>query len=266
MIRKAITEGIDKLSGSCGLAIHDLETGETVLNNENEVFPSASIIKLFILWELFRRVDTGEINLCQEIVLQESDKVGGFGILKELHAGLKVTYRDLALLMIVLSDNVATNILIDTLGMANINATIQQQGFLHTTLQRKMMDGKAKEQGLDNYTTAYDVMMLLMDLEQQAATLSSASRQQFIDILKRQQCNNKLPMLLPPGTILAHKTGDLPQVEHDAGIMYVKDKPVVVVVLTKDLVNNLEGVKFNNVIGKIVYDYFSSRRVHSAEK
>lgn len=194
-------------------------------------------------------------------MLQESDKVGGFGILKELHTGLKVTYRDLALLMIVLSDNVATNILIDTLEMANINATIQQQGFLNTSLQRKMMDGKAKEQGLDNYTTAYDVMRLLMGLEQQTATLSPASRQQFIDILKRQQCNNKLPMLLPTGTILAHKTGDLPQMEHDAGIMYVKDKPVVVVVLTKDLANNLEGVKFNNVIGKIVYDYFSCRRV-----
>ena len=168
--------------------------------------------------------------------------------------------------MIILSDNVATNILIDALGMAKINETIRQQGFSHTSLQRKMMDGKAKEQGLDNYTTAYDVKMLLMGLEQQASTLSPASRQQFIDILKRQQCNNKLPKLLPADTSLAHKTGDLPQVEHDAGIMYIEDKPIVVVVLTKALVDNLDGVKFNNVIGKIVYDYFSCRRVQSVEK
>lgn len=256
MLQEGLERIISQLHGTCGIAICNLNTQEEYLHNEQDAFPAASLIKLFILLELFRRVDLQELRLEEEVLLQEEHKVSGFGILKELHAGLNLTYEDLAVLMIVLSDNVATNLLIDTFGMTAINATMQKQGYVHTSLQRKMMDGAAKSRGLDNFTSPRDILKLLLDIEA-GKILSVSSRRKFIDILKRQQCNNKLPLLLPPQAVLAHKTGDLPQVEHDAGLLYIGDAAIAIVVMTKDLVDNLSGVKFNNLLGQMVYSYFN---------
>jgi beta-lactamase class A len=119
-----------------------------------------------------------------------------------------------------------------------------------------MMDDAAKKQGLDNFTCPSDVLMLL----ERAVTdtgLGPESARRFVDILKRQQCNNKFPAWLPPGTVLAHKTGDLPGTEHDAGILYVPAGPVVAVLLTKDLKNNSDGIQLANRIGKCIFDRFS---------
>jgi beta-lactamase class A len=266
MLKDSLKRTVIQLEGTCGVAVCNLNTHEAYLHNDRKIFPAASLIKLFILLEFFRCVDRKELCLDAEVSLQKEHKVPGFGIVKELHAGLNLTYEDLALLMIVLSDNVATNILIDTLGMSTINATTQKQGYVHTSLQRKMMDGEAKSRGLDNYTTPRDILNLLIDIET-GKILSASSRQRFIDILKRQQCNNKLPLLLPSEAVLAHKTGDLPQVEHDAGLMYIKDVPIAIVVMTKDLVDNLTGVTFNNLLGKMIYNYFSNTgRIHDGKK
>ena len=259
MLENQLQSVLHSFQGTCGIAVQNLKTGDQFSHNETAVFPAASLIKLFILLELFRRHDEGQFDLNTEIALCDQDKVGGFGILKEMHEGLKLTYRDLAVLMIVLSDNVATNMLIDILGMSQINAVIQQQGFRQTCLQRKMMDAEAKSRGLDNFTSPMDVLHLLHDLES-GTFLTLNSRKQFIDILTRQQCNNKLPALLPPDTRIAHKTGDLPQVEHDVGIIYIGEDPVVTVVMTKDLSSNSDGILLNNVVGSKVYNYFANGR------
>lgn len=259
MLENRLESILNSFQGVCGIAVKNLKTDDQFLRNGTTLFPAASLIKLFILWEFFRRHDEGQLELNTEITLCDRDKVGGFGILKEMHEGLKLTYLDLAVLMIILSDNVATNLLIDMLGMAEINAVIEQQGFQQTCLQRKMMDAEAKKRGLDNFTSPADILRLLTELETGTA-LSMKSRKQFIDILTRQQCNNKLPTLLPPGTIIAHKTGDLPQVEHDVGIIYINEEPVITIVMTKDLASNAEGVLLNNAIGSNVYNYFANRR------
>ncbi|SHJ70697.1 serine hydrolase [Paramaledivibacter caminithermalis] len=247
MLRKKIDDIIEGVDGDVGVIVKNLETNESIMINEDTVFPAASVIKLYILWELFERIKKGEFTLEQEILLKESHKVGGFGVLKELHEGINLSLKDIATLMIILSDNTATNILIDLLGMDNINQTIKNNKMKDTVLQRKMMDGEAKAKGFDNYTSPMDVLSILE---------KSLQREEIIDIMKRQQCNNKLPALIDDSIVIAHKTGDLPAVEHDVGIMFMENSSIIIIVLTKNLKENIEGIKLNNNIGKAVYDYY----------
>lgn len=245
-----------QIQGVCGVAIKHLTSGDTLCLNAEQVFPAASLIKLFILWDWVARLEAKEFAAGELVVVQEENKVPGFGVLKELHGGLNLTLLDLATLMIIISDNVATNMLIARLGMANINQRIKALGAEKTVLQRKMMDDAAKQKGLDNFTSPSDVMMLLERVAT-GASLCPESARCFVDILKRQQCNNKLPALLPAGTVLAHKTGDLPGTEHDTGIMYFPSGPVIAVVLTKELKNNNDGIQLIGRIGKCLFDQFS---------
>ncbi|MEC9488066.1 MAG: serine hydrolase [Halanaerobium sp.] len=255
MLTKKVQELNQKLSGVAGIVIKDLWGNFSFDLNPDLVFPAASVIKLCILWDLFKRASNGELDLEQQITLRENHKVGGFGILKELHTGLQLTVEDLATLMIVLSDNVATNMLIDLLGFARINSSIKEIGLKDTVLQRKMMDTQAAEQGLDNYTSPRDIAILLENYIK-SELIDSKNREKMLDILMRQQCNNKLPALMPAGTKLAHKTGDLPGVEHDVGILDLPDQKICIIVLTRDLKDNQDGIKFNNQIGELVYNHF----------
>jgi beta-lactamase class A len=252
-----IKEEIDKFKGICGVIIKNENTGELLQYNEKLVFPSASIIKLSILLELFKRIENGEFSLEDRVMLKDSDKVGGFGVLKELDCNLNLTIKDLATLMIILSDNVATNKLIDILGMDSINNTVKELGMKDTVLGRKMMDEEAKKRGLDNYTSAKDTLTIFEAYlnPSKIVELCPKNRDTIIDILKKQQCNNKLPFLMPKDIAFGHKTGDLPGVEHDAGILFSKTGNIIIVVLTKDLEDNAYGVQFNNNIGKIVAEY-----------
>ena len=254
-MKEQIISEIEKLKGNCGVIVKNVNTGEYFGYNEEGVFPSASIIKLSILLELFKRIEKGETSLEDRVAIKNEDKVGGFGILKDLDSNLNVTMKDLATLMIVLSDNVATNILIDILGMNSINNTVKELGMKDTVLGRKMMDGQAKKRGLDNYTSPKDTLRILEYYVDSSSIVSSNDQNTIMDILKKQQCNNKLPLLMPKETIFAHKTGDLPGIEHDAGILFSKVGEIIIVVLTKDLEDNDQGVKFNNNIGKIVAEY-----------
>ncbi|MCG4580716.1 serine hydrolase [Clostridium cochlearium] len=253
-----IKEKINSFKGTCGVIIKNENTDEYFGHNEEEVFPAASVIKLSIILELFKKIDNKELKLEDRIILDESDKVGGFGVLKELDANLNVTIKDLATLMIILSDNVATNKLIEILDIDQINNTIKELEMKDTILGRKMMDGEAKKSGLDNYTSAKDTLIILETFLNisNIVNLSHESTKTIIEILKKQQCNNKLPLLMPQNTSLAHKTGDLSGVEHDVGILFSKLGDIIIVVLTKDLEDNSYGVQFNNDIGKIIGEYY----------
>lgn len=255
MLKKRIMECIESIDGTIGIIVKNIENDEVVKINEEVVFPSASVIKLPILWELFKKIDQCDVKLDDVIVLEDDYKVGGFGVLKEMHAGIPLTIEDIATLMIILSDNTATNILIEMLKLKNINETTGNLGMHNTVLQRKMMDFEAKKQGLDNYTSPEDILKIYEDMLN-SSELSEESRGKMIEILLKQQCNNKLPAGMPTEVRFAHKTGDLPGVEHDTGILFSKKGPVIIVVLTKDLKSNLDGIKINNEIGTIVHTYF----------
>lgn len=244
-----IEDLINKLDGEAAVIVKNLKTGEIYKYNENKVLPSASMIKVAILLELIDRSHENKINPDDTVEFEKEDIVQGYGIIKNLSSNINLTYLDCALLMITLSDNVATNKLIQTLGMDSINAKIKKIGMNNTVLQRKMMDFEAKQKGLDNYISAADLQTIFEYL------YSDSKYEIAIDILKKQLCNDLLPVLAGNDFEFAHKTGDLAGLRHDAGIMYLKD-PIFVAALTNNLKKDYDGVRFMNEIGKIVRDHY----------
>lgn len=247
-LRNSVTTLLLQIPGKKAVVIEDLKTGESIEINQEEKFPAASLIKLPILFKFYCQVIENPFLLKERIKITPDCRVVGFGILKDLEDGLNPTFRDLAVLMITLSDNIATNLLIDKLGMNAINNEIRVIGMMDTSLKRKMMDIQAKARGLDNETSARDIQKVLK------AILKSPMREEILDILFRQQCNNKLPALMGSDIRFAHKTGDLPGIEHDAGIIYAKGKEILVIVLTKELADNREGIRLNQEIGRLIYN------------
>jgi beta-lactamase class A len=168
--------------------------------------------------------------------------------------------------MISVSDNTAANLLIDRLGMDTINGGFRELGLTGTVLGRKMLDFEAKKAGKDNYTTAGDVAVLLETLHS-GKNLPVSARNRMMEILSAQKLNSKLPGMIPVLDVddvelfLAHKTGELPGNEHDAGVFFFRGrKPVVVSVLTEGLKDRSEGVEFCARIGRILYDAFRNQQ------
>ncbi|MDI9370019.1 MAG: serine hydrolase [Synergistaceae bacterium] len=255
-----IKKHAEEFSGTAGLVVHSLADGEKLVHNGDRVFSSASLIKLGILNTLFLKAARGELSLDEKIKLGEGMAVDG-GLLHKVRPGTPWRLDDLALLMIVLSDNTATNMLIDRLGIEEINRDFKRLGLENTVLGRKMLDFEAKKAGRDNFTTAADTARILEVLHS-GEELPPGYRARAMDILSAQKLNNKLPGLIPvddPDDLeqfLAHKTGELPGIEHDAGIFFFKSKtPVVAVVLTEGH-DRQEAVQLCAWAGKTIYEAF----------
>jgi len=161
----AIKDVDRNLDGVLAVAILDLSTGQKYLFHADEVLPTASSIKIAILAELYHQVQQGKLKLGDLYTLQSSDLVGGSGVAGALTPGVtRLTLRDVAALMISVSDNSATNVIIDRIGMENVNALLDSLGLTHTRLRRKMMDVKAAAEGRENIATPREMMLLLEDL------------------------------------------------------------------------------------------------------
>lgn len=248
-MREDLLQMIREFPGNAGVILGDPEN-PGFCYQEDQKIPSASVIKLFILWELYRQTENGEKSLTDQIVLTEEMKVGGFGVLTHLTGNPSLSLHDIATLMIISSDNTATNILIDSLGVAPINATCKKMGWNETILGRKMMDFEAKAAGKDNYTSPRDTADFFKRLLSKEEEISQQGREQMLEILKGQQCNNKLPAQMNNSWPFAHKTGDLPKLEHDCGILYTAKGPKLLIVFTNELQSNSLGVEFQNKIGR----------------
>jgi len=181
----------DALDGRVGYIIASQDGKVDIRNGEEQVFPSASIIKLSVLWAVFRKVSDGELSLTRMIPLRDRDIVGGYGVLQNIHPGVTLTVLDLCALMIHCSDNIAANFLIDLLGMEFINEEIWACGMEKTILQRKMMDAAARERRLDNYTSPSD-MVRLMRQYRDSGRIEPPLRKQMEEILLGQLYNNFL--------------------------------------------------------------------------
>lgn len=230
--RSAIDRLISQAPGTVGLVIRDLASGTQLEWAPAERFPAASIIKIPVLVEALRQVQEGRLRLDDRVAVPDAAKVGGFGILKELESVGDLTLRDLLTLMIVISDNTAANLCIDRVGMDRVNELLASLGLNGTVLQRKMMDMEARQRGLDNFTTPADTARLLEWLVTHRI-LTPALCDTAIDILSRQQVRDRLPLWLPAEMRVAHKTGELPEVRHDAGIIFTDPGPLVIAALTK---------------------------------
>ncbi len=229
-VRSAIDRLISQAPGTVGLLIRDLASGAQLEWAPAERFPAASIIKIPVLVEALRQVQDGALRLDDRIAVPAAAKVGGFGILKELESVGDLSLRDLLTLMIVISDNTAANLCIDRVGMDRVNGLLASLGLDGTILQRKMMDMEARRRGLDNFTTPGDTARLL-ELLATHRILTPALCDTAIDILSRQQVRDRLPLWLPAEMRVAHKTGELPEVRHDAGIIFSPNGEVVAGVL-----------------------------------
>jgi beta-lactamase class A len=159
--------------------------------------------------------------------------------------------------MIVLSDNTATNMLIERFGMETINTTIKNLGLHATVLRRKMMDFASAKAGNENLTTAAEMAFLFKGLADNNLGLSPQYNELMLDILKRQQTKDKLPFYLPEDIVLANKTGTLPGAEHDGGILYITGGPYIISIFTDGLAANYEGLQLVAKLGKMIYDYVS---------
>ena len=245
----------DQLDGVLGLAIKDLSTGRTIFINENEIFPQASSIKIAILLEVLKQADEGQLKLDDFINLTAEAKVGGGLILVYLgYPSLKLSIRDLCVLMVVLSDNTATNLLIDRVGMKNVNSRLQSMGLKKTKLQRKMMDVKAADEGRENLSTPLE-MMTLLDKIYKGPILSPGMRQEFFNILSLPK-ESPLQQAVPEGIVVADKPGELEAVRCNSGLVFLKKHPYIICVMTTYLKSEADGNAAIKKIGQLTFSYF----------
>src|SRR5947209_16821865 len=193
-------EQVDRnLDGVMGVAIEDLTSGDHFFLHEDEVFAQASSIKIAVLANLYLQAQHGKLKLNDLYTVQSSDLVADSDIMNGLTPGVtRITLRDLATMMVAVSDNSATNVLIDRVGMENVNAMLDSLGLGHTRLRRKMMDLDAAKQGRENISTPRE-MMTLLEAIYRGKVLDKKSAADFFTLLS----TNKSSFIhrdLPPGS------------------------------------------------------------------
>ena len=250
-----INRAADEVPGVCGYAIKDLTTGESFERNADLIFPTCSSIKVAVLAELMRQAQEGKVNLEEEHTIHRSETVAGDPILYMLGDGtVTMTWRDIATFMVVLSDNSATNMLIDRLGMDNVNAGIARLGLTETHLRRHMIDLEAARRGNENVSTPRELSALLARLWAGGPLDADHTREYFrlLSLPKDSLFNKALPDTVP----IADKPGALEAVRCDTGIIQIPGHPLVMTVMTTYLASEREGEESIEKIARLVYDYF----------
>jgi beta-lactamase class A len=249
----------EDFGGVMGISIKDLVSGDEFNINEKEVFPIASSIKIPILMEFFRQAKSGILDLDSKMTIQEGNKTKGSGVLKELGDGtVTLTLRDLATLMIIVSDNTATNILIDKVGMDNVNRLIQELGLVETKLQRKMQDYQAASRGQENISTPFEFMRLMECLFMQK-DFDAWVCEQTLSVLKKLKIT-PISRGLPVGIEIANKPGGMMGVSCDIAVVFQPNRPYVIVIMTKQIplsdTKKFQAVERMTEVSRMVYEYF----------
>ncbi len=247
-LRDAITARVAASpEATVAVSFSDLESGESLGINADTVFHAASTMKIPVMIEVLRRAQEGAFSLDQGILLvnQFASIVDGSPYPLDasedgdsaLYArvGERVPVRDLLRRMITRSSNLATNQLVALTGAENVTSMARSLGATRIQVLRGVEDQKAYDRGMNNTTTSADLAVLLSAIER-GEVLSPGSSAEMRDILLAQEFRNKIPAGLPPETRVAHKTGEITAVSHDAAIVYPEGrKPYVLVVLTKGI-------------------------------
>ncbi len=257
---------ISNVPGALGMAAKHLDTGRELAARADEVFFTASAFKVPILVELYRQVDRGLIDPSRRIELTDADRSPGGGIVKYLESGLQLTIHDLATLMIIVSDNTATDMLYHLVGPGRLDAAMKELGLTQTSLPMSCKellysmygvdtddifegtrlvaealehgrtvpgsDGASEERS--DVSTPRD-MVRLLELLHGGEALSKPSTDAVMGILERQQLNSIIPYYLPPGVRTAHKTGGVTGVRCDVGIVFGESGPYAVALMAKQV-------------------------------
>lgn len=237
-IEKLIKEAREAYPGHSAVVFFDLDSDGHIEFEPNTSFESASLVKLVILSKLYRQFHVGQRSPEETLVLLDSQKRGGSGSLKDAKEGTSYSLESLAELMVTESDNTATQMLTDLLGLDSIQQGAEALGLSDTTVQRDIFDFDAIDHGRDNTTSAKDITDFLRLLAHQELPGSS----QMHEILERQKRNDMIGKGFPEQVRVAHKTGELDGILHDAAIVYAPRGAFILVCLS-DQVSDKEKAK-----------------------
>jgi beta-lactamase class A len=248
------------------IAYRNLGTGAVYLHHEDVPFHAASTMKLPVMMALFQAIDAGEMRLSEPFAVRnqfQSLVDGSPFALDPKEDGDPDFYQavgstrpleELIRRMIVRSSNLATNLLIERIGASRASDLMRGLGAYQMKVLRGVEDEKAFKAGLNNTATAKDLEILLTALAR-GGTFSQASNDRMIEILKDQEFNEKIPAYLPKGTPIAHKTGDITGVHHDAAIVFPPgEPPYVLVVLTRGFQDEKQANQIIAEISRVVWE------------
>jgi beta-lactamase class A len=250
MEQKEILERLNKIPGKKGFYYKNLVTGETWGLNPQLPLVAASVIKIPVLVEIFTRLERGEARKDETYRVRAEDKLPSCGALNYMHTGLEVTMEDLYTLMIILSDNSATNILIKKFGMDRINARMRELGLKATAVNRLLFDSEAAKKGVENYISAGEIGFLLEKMARGELVSQQASAE-MLRILKNQRLNGKMPFYMKGKAQIAHKTGEDDGITHDVGIVFAP-QPFVACFCS----NETDVPRFETAIQQITLELF----------
>ncbi len=266
-LKKEIESELGAQKGVFAVAYKNLQTGETVLVNEHQLFHAASTIKTPVMVEVYKQAAQGKFSLKDSILIKNEFKsiVDGssYSLTQESdsdtliydHIGEKRTVYSLMYDMIIISSNLATNLIVELVDAKNATQTMRSIGAKDIQVLRGVEDTKAYEAGMNNQVTAYDLMLLFEKINNEELVNAEASMA-MIDILLDQQFNDIIPALLPKEVKVAHKTGSITGVRHDSGIVYLPDgSKYVLVLLSKDLEDADKGIEAMATVSELIYNH-----------
>ena len=256
--------------GKAAIAVKHLGTGETHFRNPDDVMPTASLIKLPVMAEVYAQAEAGRVKLDDMVVLTKDDQVPGSGILTDhFSPGASFSLRDAVRLMIVYSDNTATNLVLDKIGIKAVNGRMAGLGLKETRINAKVYKGsttsvdpaRTKQYGLGS-TTAREMLTLLERLHK-GDLISSDASNAMLEHLKKCDDKDKFPRFLPKGVTTAHKTGSVSDARTDAGLLLFKEGPVALVVLTsqnkdKSWTPDNSGNKLCADVARVAVEHYQS--------
>jgi len=279
-----VRDVVSGFRGQMGVAAINLRSGETIAIDADRRFPTASTIKTAVMIEAYQQASEGTLRMDSTIPLRDAEKVGGSGVLRDLHDGLELRVADLVRLMIVLSDNTATNMLIARVGTARVNARLEAYGLRDTKLFRPTFrDGRSdvfpeleREFGL-GMTTPREMAQLMAIIAEGKAVDRQAS-ESMLGILRRQQDRAMIPRDLPgEGILVGNKTGTDEEkhpdgngikrhVRADAAIVTGPDLSYVIAIYARQVEDRRWGIENDALVtgarvSRMIFDYFSNAKV-----
>jgi beta-lactamase class A len=262
---KSVLARIEKSGAEVGIAFRTLDGKDAWYSRADDTFHAASTMKVPVLIELFHQAKVGKLKLEDTLVVKNEFRSIADGSSYKLDPaddseldlykaeGQTRTLSKLAELMITVSSNLATNLLIEKLGVENIRATVHSLGATGVNVLRGVEDGKAFEKGMNNTTTARGLAVLLTAIAEGKAVDADSSKQ-MIAILERQKFNEAIPAGLPPGIPVAHKTGDITKINHDAAIVFA-ERPFVLVLLVRGVAEKKDSA---GLMASIAHDIYAA--------
>lgn len=266
-LRTQIDSLLHLQKGEFAVAFKNLSNNETLFINEHEIFHAASTMKTPVLVEVYKQAASGKFSLDDSVVIKNefksivdsstysltADDDSELELYKKI--GQKTTINNLVYLMITVSSNFATNMLIDLVGARNVTATIRKMGLKDLQVLRGVEDDKAYQKGLNNVITSYDLMLLFEKIAKEKA-VNKKSSEAMIKILLDQHFNEIIPAKLPKEVRVAHKTGWIKGINHDSGIVFLPyGGKYVLVLLSKNTEDDEAAKNAMATVSKMIYDY-----------